>query len=108
MRSKPKTPRAERRGNGGLAVATLRKVAGPGWKLRKASSAGRPGSRPGRLGAARCQGPWVHRDPGVPRALGFSPGGADGEVKWNCKADPAPFQTIRAAQRWLNQRAEVG
>src|SRR5262245_53067591 len=26
---------------------------------------------PGRLGAVRCRGPWVRRDPGVPRTLGF-------------------------------------
>ena len=31
-----------------------------------------PGTRPGRLGAARHQGPRVRRDPGVPRALTFS------------------------------------
>ncbi len=40
-----------------------RRPAAPG---RKAQS---PGTRPGRLGVARCRGPRVRRDPGVPRAL---------------------------------------
>ena len=31
----------------------------------------RSGSPPGHLGAARCWGPWVRRDPGVPRPLGI-------------------------------------
>ena len=78
------------------------KLPGPAGSLRKASSAGRPGSRPGRLGAARYQGPWVHRDPGVPRALGFlfeARMGSEVELQ----GGPGAFQTIRAAQRWLDR-----
>ena len=50
------------------------------------------------LGVARYQGPWVHRDPGVPRALILFKGEMQEPTR---RAARRPLQKIRAAQRWL-------
>src|SRR5664280_1688720 len=71
MRSKPQTPRAGRQGNGGLAVIRI--------------STG--------LDVARRRGPRVHRDPGVPRALGSFRG--EGGKEMQETAYPGPL-IIRA------------
>ena len=90
--SKPKTPRAGRR--------RFRRTCGS--HLQEC------------LGIARCRGPWVFRDPGVPRALFGRTECDDGRTNlgftrdWlsafarSAKADlAAPAQKIRGAERWL-------
>ena len=70
MRSKPQTPRAGRQENGGLAV------------IYRISTS---------LDVARRRGPWVRRDPGVPRALGSFFRGAKNAIQET--ACPGPQRT---------------
>src|SRR5437879_2153496 len=109
MRSKPIKHRARDAGE----TADLRwqlsvKLPGPAGSLRKASRCGQArfaAGSPWCREVPRSVGPSRPRRPARPRILS-SEARMGSEVEM--QGGPGAFQTIRAAQRWLNQRAEVG